>query len=103
MGRRVVEIEVVFLDVLTMVSFTVGETEEAFLQNGIFPVPQRHGEAELLLVVADARQSVFAPAIRAGTSLIVREVVPGIAVAAVVLANRAPLPFAQVWSPLFPG
>jgi hypothetical protein len=35
-------------------------------------------------------------------AMVVREVIPGIAVFAVVLANRAPLPLAQVGSPFLP-
>ena len=55
-----------------------------------------------LLVVADAGEAVFTPAIRAGAGLIVREVVPRISVGAVVLADRAPLSFAQVGPPALP-
>ena len=103
MGRGVIQIKVVLLDILAMIAFAVGETEEALLQDRVVAVPQRQGEAEPLLIVANTRESILAPAIGAGTCLIVREVVPGISIAAVVLANRAPLPFAQVWTPFFPG
>jgi hypothetical protein len=38
---RAVEIKVVFLDVLAVVAFRVGETEQAFLEDRIGLVPQR--------------------------------------------------------------
>jgi hypothetical protein len=56
-----------------------------------------------LLEVADAGDAVFAPAIRPTASVVVREVIPGVSVGTVVLADRAPLAFTEVWAPLFPG
>src|SRR5262249_30989640 len=44
-----------------------------------------------------------APAICARPRLIVREVVPGVAAVAVVLADGAPLPLAEIRPPLPPG
>ena len=70
---------------------------------GSLLVPEGEGEAEALLVVGDPAEAVLAPAIGAGAGLVVAEVVPGVAVLAVVLAHRAPLPLAQVGPPLLPG
>ena len=103
MGRRAVEVEVVFLDVLAVVAFAVGQAEQAFLEDRVLAVPQGQGEAEPLLVVGDAGQAVFAPAIGARAGLVVGEVIPGVAAFAVVLADRAPLALAEVRSPLLPG
>src|SRR5262249_30428581 len=102
MGRGAIEVEVVFLHVLAVISLAVGEAEEALLENGIFLVPQSQREAELLLVVRDPGQTILAPVVRAGPRLLVREVVPGIAVLAVVLADGAPLTFAEIGPPLPP-
>src|SRR6185503_9480521 len=66
-------------------------------------VPQRQREAQPLLVVREPREPVLAPAVGAGSGLVVGEVVPGVAVVAVVLADRAPLPLAEVGPPLLPG
>ena len=101
--RRAVEVEVILLDVFAMVAFAVGQPEQAFLENRVFAVPQRHAEAQQLHVVGDAGQTVFAPVIGARAGLIVGEVVPRVAVLAVVLANCSPLPLAKVGSPLPPG
>ena len=102
MGRRAVEVEVVLLHVLPMIPLAVGQTEEALLEDGVLPVPEREREAEPLLVIGDARQAVLAPPIGPGASLIVREVVPGVPKVAVILPNSAPLPLAEVWAPLTP-
>jgi hypothetical protein len=102
MRWRAIQVEVAFLDVFAVIPLRVGQAEQPFLQNGIASVPQRHREAEKLTMVGDAGNPVFAPSIRARSRLIVREVVPGIAVGTIVFANRAPLPLAQVRSPFFP-
>src|SRR5438094_2245483 len=86
-GRRAVEIEVVFLDVLAVIALAVGEAEQALLHDGIDAVPEGQREAEPLLIVGDPGQAVLAPAVRARAGLIVAEVVPGVAALAVVLAH----------------
>src|SRR5262245_32538277 len=105
--RRAVEVEVVLLDVLAMVAFAVGEAEEPLLEDLVLPVPQREGEAQVLLVIGNAGDAVLAPAIRPRAGVIVGEEVPGIAVLAVILAHRPPLPLREIRSPLpprrFPG
>ena len=40
-GRRAVEVEVVLLDVLAVVAFTVGQPEQPLLEDRILAVPQR--------------------------------------------------------------
>jgi hypothetical protein len=60
-GGRAVEVEVVLLDVLAVVGLTVGESEQALLQDGVALVPQGQGEAEPLLVIREAREPVLAP------------------------------------------
>ena len=103
MGRRAVEVEVVLLDVLAVIALAVGQPEQAFLEDRVLAVPQGQREAEPLLVVGDAGQPVFAPAVGARAGLIVGEVVPGVAAFAVVLAHGPPLPFAEVGAPFLPG
>src|SRR5262249_34897115 len=102
MGRRAVEVEVVLLHVLAVIAFAVGQPEEALLQDRIGSIPECQGEAETLLIVTDPRDAVLAPAVGARSRLIVTQVVPGVARLAIVLPDRAPLPFAQVGTPLLP-
>ena len=101
--RRAVDVEVVLLHILAVVALAVGEPVQALLQDGITTVPQCQREAQLLLVVAQSAEPVLAPLVRARARMVMREVVPGIAVFAVILADRAPLPLAQVGPPLLPG
>jgi hypothetical protein len=97
---RGVEVVVILLHVLAVISLGVGQAEEALLDDRVLAVPERGGEADDLLIVADAAQPVFAPVVGAAAGLVVAEVGPGVAVEAVVLADRAPLPLAQVRPPL---
>ena len=101
-GRRV-DVEIALLDVLAVVPLAVGDPEEALLEDGVALVPQREGKAEALLVVREAADAVLAPAVGPRPGLVVAEVGPRVAVLAVVLADRAPLPLAQIGAPLLPG
>src|SRR5208283_1165722 len=94
-GGGAVDVEVIFLYVFAMVSFAIGQSEQALFQDGVPAVPQRQGEAKLLLVVGKSGQTVLAPVVSARTRLVVREIVPGIAVLAVIFAYRAPLAFTE--------
>jgi hypothetical protein len=98
-GRRV-EVEVVLLHVLAVVALAVGEPEEALFEDGILPVPQGQREAQALFVIGKAGDAVLAPAVGARAGLIVGEEIPRVSPFAVVLADRAPLPLAEV-GPLF--
>ena len=103
MGRRVVEVEVVFLDVLAVVAFVGGESEQAFLEDGVAAVPEGGGEAEELVAVADAGDAVLAPAVGLAAGQVVRQVAPGVAVGAVVLADGGPGAFADIRPPAAPA
>ena len=99
---RVVQVEVVLLDVLAVVALVGAEAEETLLENGIALVPQRQGQADLLVAVADAGQAVLVPAIDAGAGVLEGKVLPGFAVAAVVLAHGAPGALGEVRPPALP-
>ena len=102
MGRRAVEIEVIFLYVLAVIALAVGQAEQPLLEDRVLAVPQGERKAQPLLVVAETGEAILAPVIGARPCLIVGEVVPGVAVLAVVLADRAPLTFTEIWPPLPP-
>src|ERR1700761_8185151 len=93
-GWSAIEIEVVLLDILTVVAFAICQAKQALLKDRILPIPQRQRKAEPLLVIADPAESVFAPSIGPRTGLIMRQVIPRITIRAVILSNRSPLPFA---------
>jgi len=102
MRRRCIEVVVELLDVLAVIALAVREAEQTLFQNRILAVPQRQRQTQALLVIAETGEAVLAPAIDAAARVIVREVVPRVAMLAVVLADGAPLAFAEVWTPLFP-
>src|SRR5262249_55744260 len=97
-----VEVVVDLLDVLPVIALAVGQAEEPLLEDRVFTVPQGQRQTQALLVVADAGQAVLAPAVGAAAGVVVRQVAPGVALGAVVLADGAPLPLAQVRPPLLP-
>ncbi len=52
-------------NILAVVGLTVRQAEHAFFEDGIFAIPQRHAEAQQLLIIADAGKTVFTPVIGA--------------------------------------
>ena len=89
-GGGAIEVPPELLHVLAVVALGIGEPEHPLLQDGIPTVPQRQRQAPELVVVAEARDTVLAPAIGAGAGLVVRQVVPGVAVRTVVLPAPCP-------------
>lgn len=57
----------------------------------------------MLVIIAETRDSVLAPAIGAAPGVIVRQVIPRVAAGTIVFAHGAPLPLGQIRSPLAPG
>ncbi len=102
MGRRGVEVIVELLDVLAMVALGTGEAEEALLEVVVLPVPEGHGQAEILETVADTAKAILVPAVGTARGLVVGEVAPGLGIGAVVFANRAPGAFSEVGTPFAP-
>ena len=101
-ARQRVEEPPVFLDVLAVVALRVGQPEHPLLEDRVLAVPQGQAQTQPVEDVGDAGHPVLVPAVHPGPGVVVRERGPGIAVRAVVLADAAPRPFAQVGSPLVP-
>src|SRR6266571_5381322 len=99
----VVEKEIVLLDILTVITLRVRQTEEAFLQDGVSLVPKGKGKTDQSLIVTDTHQSIFTPAVRARTGVIMREEIPRGSVGGIVLAHGSPLTFAKIRPPTIPG
>jgi hypothetical protein len=92
--RSAVDVEVELFNVLAMVRLAIRQTKRALLEDWIIAVPERHAEAQILLIVTDAGEAIFAAVIGARSSLVVCEVAPGVSAGAVVFANGTPLTFA---------
>src|SRR5690242_17128763 len=102
MGRRAVQIIIIFLNVLAVIGLAVGQAEDSLLEDRVLAVPQRQRKAQSLLVVTDPGKPILPPVIGARAGLIVLEIVPRIPVLAVILANGAPLALTEVRPPLPP-
>ena len=86
-----------------MVAFAIGQAEQPLLEDRVLAVPQGQSKAEPLLIVGNAGEAILTPMRCARPRMIVREVIPGVAVFALVLADRAPLSFAEVGPHFFHG
>ncbi len=101
-GGGGIQVVIELLHVLAMVGLAVGEPEQPFLEERVLAVPQRHGEAQVLVLVADTGNTVFAPAISAAARLVVGEIIPGVAIGTVVFTHCPPLALAEVRPPATP-
>src|SRR5262249_24041105 len=99
---RAVEVKIVLLDVFAVIPLQVGQAEHPLLEDRILLIPERESQADILLVIAEPGQAVLVPAIGAAAGVIMRKVVPGIPIGAVVFADRSPRALAHVWAPAFP-
>jgi hypothetical protein len=57
-----VQVEIAFLDIFGVIALIAGQSEKAFLEERVFAVPEREGEADFLMTVADACNAVLIPA-----------------------------------------
>ena len=97
-----VQIVVTLLNVLSMIALIARQAEEPFFQDRIAPVPHGYGEADVLMPVADSRDTILVPPVGPGSRVIVRKIFPGVAIRAVVLADRSPGALAEVRAPALP-
>ena len=100
--RSVVQVEVILFHVFAMIAFMDCETEHAFFENGIVSIPESDGKAEILVTIANAGDAIFIPTVGTRAGVIVREIAPGVATLAVILANSAPSALRQERSPTIP-
>ncbi len=102
MSGCAIEVKVIFLDVLTVVSLTICQSEHTLLENRVISIPQCHAKAKQLMVIADTCETILTPVIGARPGLVMSEVVPGVPILTVVFAYCAPLPLAKIGSPFSP-
>ena len=100
-GHRV-QVPPVLLDILAVIALRAGQPERPLLQDRVPPVPQRQRKAQPLLDIAEPGQAVLTPPVRPGPRLVVRQVIPRVAVGTVILPHRAPLPLADIRPPPVP-
>jgi hypothetical protein len=78
------------------------QSKQSLLEDMIAAVPKREREADALMAIANAADTVFPPAVRARPRLLVRKRFPRRSARALVLANCSPLPFGKVRPPALP-
>lgn len=61
-----------------MITLAIGQPKQPLFEDRILAAPERQRKTQDLVVVADSGQPILTPAIGAGASLIVRQVVPGV-------------------------
>src|SRR5262249_46223224 len=89
--------------VFPVIALAVGQAEQPLLQDRIACVPHRNRETQPLAGIGEAADAVFTPAIRPAAGVVMREIVPGVSVRAIVFPHRSPLPLRQVGAPLLPS
>src|SRR5262245_51564948 len=99
MGGRRVQVVVIFLDILAMIPLIAGQAVEPLFQNRIAAIPKSQGEAQALMIVGDAGDSVLSPAVSSQMRVLEGKIFPGCAIRAVVLAHRAPLALGKIGTP----
>jgi hypothetical protein len=83
-----VQVPPVLLDVLAVIALRAGQPERTFLQDRVAPVPQRQAQAQPLVDIAESGQAVLPPPVGPRSRVIVGQVIPCVAVGAVVLNTR---------------
>ena len=89
MSGSVVQVEVV-LYILTAISLHGSEPKEPLFEDGIASIPKGEREAEELVAVTDSRNSILPPAISFAAGLVMRQIVPRVAIRTVVFADGTP-------------
>src|SRR5579884_1215384 len=77
MGWSIIQIVIIFFDILSVIALWTTQTKEPLLENGVSAIPQAESETEAALPITDAQQTILAPTIDAGASMIVRKRIPG--------------------------
>jgi hypothetical protein len=102
MGGSEIEVKIVLLHVLAVIALVSSEIKQALLEDGVSPVPEGKGKANQLVPIGEAPDAVLAPAVRAGTGMIVLEIFPRCAVGTVVFSYSAPLALGEILPPPLP-
>src|SRR5690606_37931920 len=91
-----------FLYIFPMIALWIAEAKKSFFNQLILFVPESGLKTQLLFVIADAANAIFAPAVCFADSLFVQGVTPCVSMRTVVLAYGSPLSVAYVRCSGFP-
>src|SRR6266436_3177317 len=85
-----------------MISLAAGQSKISFLQDRIAAVPHSDGKTDHSVSVRNTGDAIFIPTVRLRPCQVVRKVIPGSPISAIVLTDRSPGALAKVWAPPFP-
>jgi hypothetical protein len=85
-----------------MITFMGSESEHAFFENRVVSIPESESKAEILVAIANTGNAIFIPTVGTRAGMIVREIAPGVAILAVILADGAPGALRQERAPTIP-
>src|SRR6266508_2704481 len=85
-----------------MITLITRQSKQPLFQNRILSVPQCQRKTNMLLLVANARNSIFTPTVYATASMIMRKIIPGLAVFTIIFSYCPPLAFAEIGPPFSP-
>ena len=94
-----IEVVIDLFDILPMIPLIGIQSEEPLFEDRIGPIPKGGSEEKNLEAVREARNSIFSSPIGAHSGVIVRKIVPGVSVGAIIFAHRAPPSLRYVGSP----
>ena len=102
MGGGIGEMVIVIFNIFAVVPLFISQTKRPLFQNGVLAIPKGKRKAKTTLVIANAQQAIFAPAINTRVRMIVGERSPGIAISRIVFTHSAPLALWQIAAPTPP-
>src|SRR5437867_1948366 len=94
---------IILLHILTMIAFWTCQAEEPLFEDRISPIPETEREAEQATLITNAQQTIFAPSIGAGASMLMWKGIPRAPIRRVILADGTPLAVGEVGTPTIPG
>jgi len=83
-------------------AFVPRQSEQAFFQDRVAPVPEGQRETDKLVAIRNAGQSFFVPSIGLRAGMVMGQELPGRSIGTIVFADRSPGPFAEVRAPPLP-
>ena len=70
-----------------MISLRASDAKETLLENRVLSIPEGEAKTEPLVIIRDARNSVFAPAICTGPSVFMREMAPCVTISRIIFTD----------------
>ena len=100
--RRRVGVPIKFFHIFAVVALRAGHAEEAFFQKRVALVPERERETKPAFSIANAGEPVLVPAINPRARVLMRKIIPGVSIRAVIFAHRSPRTLRQIRPPKLP-